>query len=455
MTEPRAPRATGRRRLPGINLRQGAVKQARLEAKLSLAQVGKDHVTAPAIYLIETGRTRPSLPTLEHIARRTGKPIEFFLADPGGATDEGHGSLSRLESLVAENRFAEAAELGEQLLASAASAHRLGRIRYHTAFALLNLRRPKEAAPLLREAHAHFEAANDRLMLAECIGSEACLLYMTQKPGAIEKALEALAVCRGIQPVPRTVEARLLMVLGNSYVTNREWDKAITALEEAVKATDVVKDLRKLALMYGGLAAAYDETGQVEQATRFASRAITLFEVLRDQRNLAIAENTLGLVLLSRGDHVGARGHLDRSLELHEDIELEIGRANVLLSLSDLNIDEGNVPRAREYAHQGLDLAEKLEERPNIAEAHICLGRAAEADGDHKTADHEFQLAIAEFTAVGAEERLLKCHGIYAEVLERRGDMEKAYAHMKKAFAASRPGMLHPDEEGEETASLA
>ena len=92
--------------------------------------------------------------------------------------------------------------------------------------------------------------------------------------------------------------------------------------------------------------------------------------------------------------------------------------------------------------------------RPNVAESHIWLGLAADRDADHKAADHEFNQAFAELTAIGAQERLLKCHGIYAEVLERRGEMEKAYAHMKKAFAASRPGMLHTDEEGEETAAL-
>jgi tetratricopeptide (TPR) repeat protein len=187
---------------------------------------------------------------------------------------------------------------------------------------------------------------------------------------------------------------------------------------------------------------------------RFANRAITLWEVMRDQRNLAVAENNLGLVLLSRGDHNGAREHLDRSLELSEEIDLEVGRANVLLSLSELNLDEGNLARAREFAHQALDLAERLEERPNVAEAHIWLALAADRGGDAKTTDHEFQLAFAELTAIGAEERLLKCHGTYAEVLERRGEMDKAYAHMKKAFAASRPGMLHSDD-AEEAASLA
>src|ERR1700682_2947266 len=111
----RAPKST-RRRLPGVTLKPGAVKQARQESGLSLAQVGKGHVTAPAIYLVETGRTRPSLPTLEHIARRTGKPVEFFLADPGGTTDTSQAALADLEAMVGEGRFSEAIALGESML---------------------------------------------------------------------------------------------------------------------------------------------------------------------------------------------------------------------------------------------------------------------------------------------------------------------------------------------------
>src|SRR5207237_6039590 len=117
-----------RRRLPGVNIRPGAVKQARVESGLSLAQLGKGDVTAPAIYLIETGRTRPSLPTLEHIARRTGKPVEFFLAEPTAAADEAQGKLIALEAMVADGRNQEAIALGMSLLERGTSAFRLGRI---------------------------------------------------------------------------------------------------------------------------------------------------------------------------------------------------------------------------------------------------------------------------------------------------------------------------------------
>jgi transcriptional regulator with XRE-family HTH domain len=67
-------------RLKGIRIRQNSVREARREAGLSLAQVAADVVSRTAIYYIEIGRTRPSLETLQLIARQTHKPVEFFLA---------------------------------------------------------------------------------------------------------------------------------------------------------------------------------------------------------------------------------------------------------------------------------------------------------------------------------------------------------------------------------------
>lgn len=446
-------RPTGRRRLPGVNLKAGAVKQARLEAGLSLAQLGKGHVTAPAIYLIETGRTRPSMPTLEHIARRTGKPVEYFLADPGGATDEAHTGLLRLETLCAAGRFADAAALGKQLLEGTNSAHRQGRIRYFLAQALLNLGQADEAGDLLAAAHAHFEAIDDQLMLAECLGAEASLAYLTQRPRAIELAERALDLCRRFKPGPQPTEARLLAVLATVRLANKEWDLAIATYQEAIDAAGSLYDLRRLALMYSGLSDAYRESGQVDAAARFANRSIALLEVLRDRLSLARAENNLGLIMLARGDRARAREHLDRSLGLFEETELEIGRSNVLLSLCELSLQEGFMANARELAEQALDLATRLEESANVAEAHIWLGLVADKEGDNAGADREFNIAFAELARLDLDERLLRCHGIYAEVLERRGDMEQAYVHMKKAFAASRPGLLQRD--GEQTADSA
>lgn len=446
-----------RRRLPGINLRPGAVKQARQEAGLSLAKVAAGHVTAPAIFLIETGQTRPSLPTLEHIARRTGKPVDYFLADPGGATDEVQAGILELEAMLAEGRFGEAITLGQRLVDLGSSAHRLGRIRYFLAQAHMGLGQVEMAGPLLAEAHAHFEAGNDDLMLAECLGLEAKVAYMTQKPGALELAQRALAICRGLRPVPQTTESQLLGILATVHVANREWESAIKLYEEAIEVAGSLYDLRRLATTYSGLSLAYREAGQVEAAARFAGRTIALLEVLRDRVALARAENNLGLILLAQGDRVTARAHLDRSLELTHEADLEVGRSHVLLSLCELSLQEGNLEGAHQMAEQALELAERLHEGANVAEAHIWLGRVAAELGENETVDSEFDVAMRGLNELGMTERLLRCHGTYAEILEKRGNLRLAYAHMKMALSASRPGLLKADEtdDAEERASSA
>jgi tetratricopeptide (TPR) repeat protein len=446
----------GHRRLPGVDLRPGAVKQARTEARLSLAKVGQGLVTAPAIYLIETGRTRPSLPTLEHIARKTGKSVEFFLADQSGNTDETKTGLIELEASVAEGRYQEAIALGERLLNLGSSAHRLGHLRYLLAQAHLQVGKPDEAASLLREAHAHFESVGDSLMLAECMGSEATVACMTQKPEALDLAERALAVCRAMKDVPAATEARLLAILANVHVANREWGDAIRLYEEAIKAAGSLFDLGRMAKMYSNLSLAYRETGHIDAAVKYAGRSIALLEVLRDRVSLARAENNLGLILLAQGDRAAAHKHLDRSLELAEEANLEVGRSHVLMSLCELSLMQGNVPAARQFAEQALAMADRMHEAANVAEAHVWLGRIAAEVGDDELADTEFDIAIRGLTEVGVEERLLRCHGIYAEILEKRGELQRAYVHMKKAFSASRPGLLEgAEDETEERASSA
>jgi tetratricopeptide (TPR) repeat protein len=420
----------------------GAVKQARQEAGLSLAQVGKGHVTAPAIFLIETGRTRPSLPTLEHIAQRTNKPVEFFLADPGGVSDQAQDGMVELEALLARGRYSDAIELGNKLLSLGSSAYRLGPIRYHIARAHIQLGKPEPAGELLRQTSAHFESVGDALMLAECLALQASLAYMTQRPGAVALAERALILCRSLNPVPETTEARVLGVLAAAHLANSEWESAMKFYNEAIEVGGALNDLRRLAEMYQGMCIAYRETGQNEAALRYANRSLALLEVVRDRASLARIENDLGLLMMAKGDHPGARQHLDRALELTEQTEPEAGRAHMILSLSELSLQEGNVDAAAELAEEGLRLAEQMQEGAAVAEAHMWLGRVAEERGDNESVDREFELALVGLAEFGVGDRLLRCHGMYAEILERRGDLKRAYVHMKNAWSASRPGML-------------
>src|SRR6266566_7614247 len=106
------------------------------------------------------------------------------------------------------------------------------------------------------------------------------------------------------------------------------------------------------------------------------------------------------------------------------------------------DVCSSDLDRAQELAQEALELAERLEEGAGIAESHVWLGRIADRRGQHDVVDRAFEDAIHGFEALGMRERVLQCHGAYAEILERRGELAKAYVHMKEALQASRPGLL-------------
>jgi len=100
-----------RERGRGLAVNPQRIRQARTAAGLSLADVAGDEVSRTFILLVEKGRSRPSMRVLEHIARRTGKPIEYFLEPEEG------GALARAGDSLATD-ITEAAEGVRRLQAS-------------------------------------------------------------------------------------------------------------------------------------------------------------------------------------------------------------------------------------------------------------------------------------------------------------------------------------------------
>ncbi|HSR24357.1 MAG TPA: helix-turn-helix transcriptional regulator, partial [Candidatus Eisenbacteria bacterium] len=76
------------RKPKGIAIRPEAVRQARIEKGLSLAEVAGGEVTRATIHLVEAGKMRPSMRTLQLIAQRTGRPVSHFIAGQQGSEEQ-------------------------------------------------------------------------------------------------------------------------------------------------------------------------------------------------------------------------------------------------------------------------------------------------------------------------------------------------------------------------------
>jgi tetratricopeptide (TPR) repeat protein len=436
-----------RARRPGIDVRPGTVKQARLDAGLSLGQVAAGSVSRTAIYYVETGKARPSMETLRLIADRTGRPLDYFLTQPSTMEPRSTARTAELERMLATGDVPAALEAAQAMLDMELDPDLGARLRYLMANAHLRLAQADEGERLASTARRYFERTGDVLMTAECLGSEASAQYLMQQPGAYALAKRGLDMCRSLKPVPKITEARLLAVLAGVHATNQEWPAAIECYEQAIAAGEVVQDLRRLSLMYSGLSLAYQEVGQLNQAGNYAQRALMLHETLNDRLSLARSENNLACILVKRGNLADAQAHANRSLALFEDAGVEVGKAQVFLTLCEIWLGRADLHGALDYASRGLEVAERHAEPGNIADAHRWLGRVSAALGDNVRADAEFGQALAGLEALGSAERLSRCHLAYAEILEQRGELARANDHLKLAIAGLRPSMAGSQDE--------
>lgn len=429
----------GRRR--GVEIKPGTVKQARLEAGLSLGQVARGDISRTAIYFVETGKAKPSLETLKLIAERTGRPLDYFLVSPIREEWRPTAAAAEVERLIATGDNVGAAAVGESALGQGCDPETAARIKFQMSLAYLRIGQPIVARRLASGARAYFEQAGDLLMTAECMGNEASAAFVLEEPDASRLAEGALVLCRSINPVPRLTESRLLMVLGNVHITNQDWEAAIEAYQQAIAAADVVQDLHQLSLMYSGLSLAHQELGQFDEAGRLAQRALNIHQTLNDRLSLARSENNLGILLLRGGDIAGAGPHIRRALEIFEAAGVEAGKANGILSLSELALAKHDLGEAHRFGHEALELAKRMGELGTVAEAHFWLAKVAEARGDGQAVDAEFAAAFEAFGREPGKGRAARYHAMYAEILEARGDLAGANRQLKLALAASPPGV--------------
>ena len=404
--------------------------------------------------MIETGKARPSMRTLEHIANRTGKPIAFFLVDGGGAPrrpvrgSAADPGLDRLEQLALAGEWRALRDTAYGMLPPVRGAGEEALVRYYLGRAQVELREAEGAVDNLRQARTLFQEVGDGWMVVECMDGEAGALYMLERREALELAEAALRECRKLSPVPLSTEVRILGHIGAIQLTHHQWAKAVAFYEEAVHTAGGLRDLTRLARMYNDLSVAYQEMGNLTRAASYSHKALALYGMQQDRLAMARAENNLALVLMKQGDLDAAERHISASLASFDELHIEPSKSHVLLSMGELYLHREAFEQAHDYISQALELAERLGESMTAALALQFLGRLAARAGNHARTDQAFTQAIALLTSLGVTERLVECHAQYAELLGDRGDKDLAIEHWRQAMAVVRPYAVPGDTAG-------
>jgi tetratricopeptide (TPR) repeat protein len=403
-----------------------------------MAQLAGSDFTRQTIFLIEAGKARPSMRTLEIIAGRTGKPVQHFLRGSAAGQASGDrvpadGRVEELQALCLQHQFEKAIALGLPLLERPMAAKLEARVRHYVGQAFVRSMRPDEGLEHLRRAQALLEIEPDPWLVIECTDWEASALYLNEDPRALAVAERALKLCRATEPRLPGTEARILEHIATIHVKNHSFDRAIAFYEEALRAAGTMRDLPRLGRTYHGLGIAYQERGDIGKAIEYTHKALALYALEHDTALQANGQNELGILLMRQGQMERAEEAFRTALAHLGEAGTERMKSHVLLSLGELYLRNGRPGDGIQIVKEAIELARRHEEQLALASGHVLLGQLNERMDNHELADKEFRLAIRLLSAEGRTDRLAETHAAYAEILDARGDGRLASRQWKQA----------------------
>lgn len=403
-----------------------------------MSQLAGSDFTRQTVFLIEAGKARPSMRTLEIIAARTGKAVQHFQIGPvgnRGMSDRGPADerVEELQALCLQLQFDQAIALGLPLLERPMPPKLEALVRHYVGQALVRSTRPDEGLEHLRRAQALLERDPDPWLSVECADWEASALYLKEDTRALAVAERALELCRATEPRFPGTEARILEHIATIHVKNHSFERAIAFYEEALRTAGTMRDLPRLGRTYHGLSIAYQERGDIGRAIEFTHKALALYALEHDTALQAMGQNELGLLLMRQGLMERAEEAFRAALVYLGQAGTERIKSHVLLSIGELQLRVGRFADGIQVVKDAIDLAKRLDEHLAVAGGHELLGQLYERTGDHELADKEFRVAIKLLTAEGRAERLAETHAAYAELLDARGDPRMSGRHWKQA----------------------
>ena len=165
---------------------------------------------------------------------------------------------------------------------------------------------------------------------------------------------------KGFEWISRTV--LLFLCLGfvvNLYSQNAETESLIKKATQANDDSIKVNALISLAVE--------NFQSAPEKSLGYAQQAQSIASKIKFRKGEAYAYKWMGIINNQQGDSYGALVNSNKSLNIFETLNDQIGISNLLSNLGSLYSDKGEDSKAIEYYLRSLDLAQETQDKLRIA----------------------------------------------------------------------------------------
>ncbi|WP_182378299.1 helix-turn-helix domain-containing protein [Nocardioides sp. WS12] len=417
------------------------IRTARVAAGMTQAQVAAEDITAAYLSRIEDGQRRPEAGLLERMATRMGVTLDDLLLDVTRdqrmelqlavdyaelalASGDAEGALKAASNLVSDP----AVESVPQLLRAAQ------RVK---AGALENTGDLDGAIVLLEDLTS--EPTPDVTWLKMLIALTRCYRDSGDFPRAIAVGDKAAKTIEDLGLEGLTEAIQLTVTVAAAQLWQGDTDQAMRTCMRALAAAEKHGSVLGKASAYWNASVVEARRGAVPSAIELARKALAMFELSDDNRNLANLRSQLANLHLQLDPPDPTT-----ALEILNNMEQEMtwsgsgawdisfmhvqrARANYLLG--DFNEARASLARVAETKPDSAPLVE--------AQWHSLHGRVAFAEGDPEEARQHYRAAILVLSGVGVDRGAAQLWFELAELLTQAGDNEGAIQAFRSAGAST------------------
>lgn len=229
---------------------------------------------------------------------------------------------------------------------------------------------------------------------------------------ALENFEQALKLV-GDRPAPYLL-GTIYADLAGAYWFLRRSHEGISCLEKSISYYERTEHKANAARAYNNLALNLILNGEWERAYATAQKAVEIaFEIDGQASWVAITLDTLGELLMLRGDLDEAQSKLERALALAHKKDNKWYAAQVIRTLGRCYLAQGDLVKSRQTAEEALELAQRIGDRQAISQSHLLLAEThlggnelAEAEAALNQVSDETEESTIDLAVTGDAQRL-------------------------------------------------
>lgn len=258
------------------------------------------------------------------------------------------------------------------------------------------------------------------------------VLYSADPKKSENYAKEASALARKLNY--RKGIANSYLVMGHSFCTRNDYDKAIGCYRKSLKIRKEMGDKRGIANSYLSIGVIYDTQSDFNNSLQYLFKALKMFEEIRDKRGIAKSCNNIGLIYVKQGDHNQGLTHLLKASKVLEQIDNKEGVAASLSNIGIIYAERNDYDQASVYFEKALKIYKEIGHKIGIGSCYNNIGLNYEAQGDYRQALEHHLKALKISREIGNKNSIASSYGSIGRIQTKSKHFGSALSYLQKCL---------------------